>query len=70
MDDSLRFISAALAVGISALGTALAQSRIGAAGAGVLAEKPELLNGIFLLLALPETMVVLGFVVAAMILLL
>ena len=61
---------AALAVGLGALGTAWAQSRIGAAGAGTLAEKPELLNSIFLILALPETIVVLGFVVAAMILLL
>jgi len=68
--EGSRFIAAALAVGLSALGTAWAQSRIGAAGAGALAEKPELLNSIFLILALPETIVVLGFVVAAMILLL
>ena len=68
--EGARFIAAALAVGLSALGTAWAQSRIGAAGAGALAEKPELLNSIFLILALPETIVVLGFVVAAMILLL
>ena len=71
MDElSTRFIGAALAIGLSALGTAWAQSRIGAAGAGVLAEKPDMLTAIFLLLALPETMVILGFVVASMILLL
>jgi V/A-type H+/Na+-transporting ATPase subunit K len=69
MEES-RFIAAALAVGLTALGTAWAQSRIGSAGAGALAEKPELLGSVFLILALPETMVVLGFVVAAMILLL
>lgn len=63
-------IGAALAIGLSALGTAWAQARIGAAGTGVLAEKPELLNSIFLILVLPETLVILGFVVAAMILLL
>jgi len=68
--EGARFIAAALAVGLGALGTAWAQARIGAAGAGVLGEKPEMLNSIFLILALPETMVVLGFVVAAMILLL
>ena len=68
--ESARFIAAALAVGLGALGTAWAQSRIGSAGAGVIGEKPELLNSVFLILALPETMVVLGFVVAAMILLL
>lgn len=70
MDEgAARFIGAALAIGLSALGTAWAQSRIGAAGAGVLAEKPELLNSVFLLLVLPETIVILGFVVAAIILL-
>ena len=71
MDEgAARFIGAALAIGISALGTAWAQARIGSAGAGVLAEKPEMLNSIFLILVLPETIVILGFVVAAMILLL
>ena len=62
--------AAALAVGIPALATAWAQSRIGAAGAGTLAEKPELTGTIIILLAIPETMVILGFVVAAMILVL
>ena len=52
--------AAALAVGLPA---------IGAAGAGTLAEKPELTGAIIILVAIPETMVILGFVVAAMILL-
>ena len=60
--------AAALAVGIPALATAWAQSRIGAAGAGTLAEKPELSATIIILVAIPETMVILGFAVAAMIL--
>jgi V/A-type H+-transporting ATPase subunit K len=59
---------AALAIGIPALATAWAQSRIGAAGAGTLAEKPELTGTIVILVAIPETMVILGFVVATMIL--
>ncbi len=42
--------------------------RIGAAGAGTLAEKPELTGTIVILVAIPETMVILGFVVATMIL--
>lgn len=70
MDDALRFIGAALAVGLSALATGWAQSRIGSAGAGTLAEKPELTGTIIVLLALPETTVILGFVVGALILLL
>lgn len=69
-DKVLLGFAAALAVGIPALATAWAQSRIGAAGAGTLAEKPELTGTIIILLAIPETMVILGFVVAAMILVL
>jgi V/A-type H+-transporting ATPase subunit K len=68
MDAGLIAIGAALAVGLAALGTGLAQSRIGSAGAGVLAEKPDLLGPIILLIAIPETMVILGFAVSAMIL--
>ena len=60
--------AAALAVGLCAIGTGLAQSRIGAAGAGTIAEKPEATGTIILLLAIPETMVILGFVVAVVML--
>ena len=70
MDSGLVAIGSALAVGLAAIGTAIAQARIGAAGVGALAEKPELLGQIILLIAIPETMVILGFAVAAMILLL
>jgi V/A-type H+-transporting ATPase subunit K len=61
--------AAALAIGLSALATAWAQSKIGAAGAGTLAEKPELTATVIILVAIPETMVILGFVIASMILL-
>ncbi len=69
MEKVLLAFAAALSVGLSALATAWAQSKIGAAGAGALAEKPELTGTIIILLAIPETMVILGFVIAAMILL-
>jgi V/A-type H+-transporting ATPase subunit K len=69
LERALLAIAAALAIGLSALATAWAQSRIGAAGAGTLAEKPELSATVIILVAIPETMVILGFVVAAMILL-
>jgi len=55
----LAAVGAGLAVGLAAIGTGIAQSRIGAAGMGVLAEKPKMLG-----------MVILGFAVAAMVLLL
>jgi V/A-type H+-transporting ATPase subunit K len=68
MEKVLITFAAALAIGLTALATAWAQSRIGAAGAGTLAEKPEMSGTIIVLLAIPETMVILGFVVATMIL--
>jgi len=69
MEKVLLGFAAALAIGLSAIATAWAQSRIGAAGAGTLAEKPELTATVIILVAIPETMVILGFVVASMILL-
>jgi V/A-type H+/Na+-transporting ATPase subunit K len=68
MEKVLLAFAAALAIGLSAIATGWAQSRIGSAGAGTLAEKPELTGTIIIMLAIPETMVILGFVVAAMIL--
>lgn len=62
-------MSAALVLAVSAIATAWAQSRIGAAGAATLAEKPELTGTMIILVAIPETMVILGFVVAVLILL-
>jgi V/A-type H+/Na+-transporting ATPase subunit K len=68
MDRVLIAVAAALAVGISAVATAWVQSRIGSAGAGALAEKPEVRGAIIVMLAIPETLVILGFVVAVLIL--
>ncbi len=69
LDKVLLAFAAALSLGMSAIATAWVQSRIGASGAGALAEKPELTATILIMLAIPETMVILGFVIAAMILL-
>lgn len=60
-------LAAAIAVGLSALASGLAQARIGAAGAGALAEKPEVVGSVIILEAIPETMIILGFVVAVLI---
>lgn len=70
MEVGLIAIGAGIAIGLSALATGLAQSRIGAAAMGAIAEKPELTGRAILLIAIPETLVILGFAVAAMILLL
>lgn len=61
-------LAAAAAISIPALATAWAQSRIGPAVAASLAEKPELSTTAVLLVAIPETMTILGFVVAMLIL--
>ena len=67
MEVLYKAIGAALAIGFGVAGTAFAQARIGTAGAGTIAEKPEAAGAIIALEALPELMVVLGFVIAAMI---
>ena len=69
METQWLTLAAALAVGLPALATAWAQSRIGPAAAATLAEKPELSATAIILLAIPETMAILGFVVAVLILL-
>jgi V/A-type H+-transporting ATPase subunit K len=61
-------ISAALALGLPALATGWAQSRIGPAAAASLTERPELGVTAIVLIAIPETMAILGFVVAVLIL--
>jgi V/A-type H+/Na+-transporting ATPase subunit K len=68
LERAIMAFAAALAIGLPAIATGWAQSKIGAAGAGTLAEKPELSATIIIMIAIPETMVILGFVVAAMIL--
>ena len=60
-------LGAALAIGFAAFATALAQSRIGAAASGALAEKPEVGGTMIVLEALPETIIILGFVIALLI---
>ena len=66
MEYGLMAIGAGLAVGLGAIGTGLAQGRIGAAGTGVIAEKPEMFGRVMVLLVLPETLVILGFAISAL----
>ncbi|MEM2963595.1 MAG: hypothetical protein QXW70_02920 [Candidatus Anstonellales archaeon] len=59
-------VGAALAVGLGALGTGWAQATIGAAAMGVIAERPEESSKLLVYLALPETIVIFGFVVGVL----
>jgi V/A-type H+-transporting ATPase subunit K len=70
METGLIAIGAGLAIGLSALATGYAQARIGASAMGLIAEKPDLAGRAILLVAIPETLVILGFAVAAMIIVL
>ena len=60
-------LSAALVMSVAAIATAWAQSRIGAAGAAALAEKPEISTTVVIMIAIPETVAILGFIVAMII---
>jgi V/A-type H+/Na+-transporting ATPase subunit K len=62
-------IGAGLAIAGGAIGTGIAQSAIGAAGLGLVAEKPNEMGRALLFLVLPETLVIFGFVVAILIML-
>jgi V/A-type H+-transporting ATPase subunit K len=60
--------SVAIAVAIIMVGTGIAtawaQKVIGGAAAGVMAEKPELFGKGLTMMVLPETIIILGFVIA------
>jgi len=61
-------VAAAIALGACALGTGWAQSALLAGATGVLAEKREMFTYIVILVAIPETLIILGFVMAYLIL--
>jgi len=67
METGLLGIGAGIAVGLAAIGTGYAQGRIGSAGIGAMTEKPEMIGRVILMVAIPETLVILGFAVAAMV---
>lgn len=67
-DLGLLAIGAGLAIGLAALGTGLAQAKIGAAAIGAILEKPESLGAMLILLVIPETLVIFGFTIAILIL--
>jgi len=68
METAIMALAACISIVGTALATSMAQRAIGSAGVGALAEKPELVGSIIILVALPETLVILGFAVAAIIL--
>ncbi len=62
-------IAAALALAGGLIGTGIAQQGVGSSGMGVIAEKPEMFGRILLFFVLPETLWIIGFLLAIMLLL-
>ncbi|MBI2658725.1 hypothetical protein HYX05_01315 [Candidatus Woesearchaeota archaeon] len=61
-------IGSGLAIGLSAIAAAMAESTIGAAAVGAMAEKEELFGKGLILTVIPETLVIFGLVIAILIL--
>lgn len=62
------FIAAALSTGLSSIGAGYAVSNVGAAAIGALAEKPELLGRILIIIGLAEGIAIYGLIVSILIL--
>ncbi|MCL5239105.1 MAG: ATPase [Candidatus Marsarchaeota archaeon] len=69
IEAAIAAVGAGVAILGGAVGTGVAQSAIGAAGLGLIAEKPDQLGMALLFLVLPETLLIFGFVVAILIML-
>jgi V/A-type H+/Na+-transporting ATPase subunit K len=62
--NGLIAIGAALALGLAAIGAGMGLGQIGSAAAGAVAEKPSLFGQLIVYLALPESIVIFGFLIA------
>ena len=61
-------LSAGLATGMSSIGAGIAVGKLGAAAVGALAEKPELLGRLLILVGLAEGIAIYGLIVSILIL--
>lgn len=62
------FLSAALAVGVGAIGAGIAVGMVGAAAMGTIGERPELVGRTLIFVGLAEGIAIYGLIVAIMIL--
>ena len=60
----MALLGAGVAIGVAGLGTGVAQAQVGAAAVGATAENPKMFGKGMIMMVLPETIVILGFVVA------
>lgn len=64
----LAFIAAALSTALAAVGAGYAVGRVGSAGIGAIAEKPELFGRVLVLVGLAEGIAIYGLIVSILIL--
>ena len=62
------FVAAALATGLSALGAGFAVASVGSAAIGAMAEKPELLGRVLIMVGLAEGIAIYGLIISILIL--
>lgn len=62
------YLAAAIVTGLAALGAGYAVAMVGSAAVGALAEKPELLGRVLILVGLAEGIAIYGLIVAVLIL--
>jgi V/A-type H+/Na+-transporting ATPase subunit K len=67
-DEGMIAIGAAIAVGLTGLGSAWAEATIGSAAVGAMAENEKLFGKGLILTVIPETIVIFGLVVAVLLL--
>ena len=68
LEGSWGLLGAALATGLSSLGAGFAVAKVGAAGVGALAEKPELFGRLLIFIGLAEGIAIYGLIVSILIL--
>ncbi len=67
--DPYATLAAAIAIAGGLIGTGLAQQGIGAAGMGIISEKPEKFGQVLFFFVIPETLWIIGFVLGLILLL-
>ncbi len=68
LSTGLIAMASGVAIGLSAIGAAIAEKEIGVAAIGAMAEKEELFGKGLILTVIPETIVIFGLVIAILIL--
>ncbi|HOP08605.1 MAG TPA: hypothetical protein PK718_00520 [Candidatus Methanofastidiosa archaeon] len=68
INTGLIALAAALAVGLTGIGSAIAEKNIGSSAVGAIAEKEELFGKALILTVIPETIVIFGLAIGLILL--